>query len=288
MTWAVKEMENRYKEMEKHRVKKIQEYNELVAKGVIKVEVADEDNNLQRHDGGKMPYVVILIDEMADLMMVARKELESLVVRIAQMGRAAGIHLVLATQSPRKDVVTGLIKGNVPSTIAFQVKNYTESIISLGESGAEKLLGQGDMLMIDNSSEDKEPRRIQGAFATTEDVNRVTDYIRDQASPEYNDDVANQKVSIKGSLGTATGGAAQGGDVSEPILRDIMIYALEQGRLSNSDMMRRFAPMGFQKAGRYIDMLENAGVIGARNGNKPRDVLIGSIDEFDEIVANNL
>lgn len=291
LTWAVKEMEDRYKRLAKNGAKKITEYNAKVESGEIREAIVDEHGHEQRHDGVKMPYIVIVIDEMADLMMQAGKDLEALIVRIAQKGRAAGMHLVLATQSPRKDVVTGLIKANVPATIAFAVKDFRESQIALGGVGAEKLLGKGDMLMMTTDMMGK-ARRVQGAYASEPskgdlgDIERVTGFVREQAEPDYDDEVANQRVSIKGSLGTAGGGGGRSGaKLDDPLIRPIMEFALEQGRLSNSDVMRRFE-LGFQRAGRMIDNLEQAGMIGARNGNKPREVLISSIEEFDERIAD--
>jgi S-DNA-T family DNA segregation ATPase FtsK/SpoIIIE len=284
LSWAVKEMEKRYKEMAKYRVKNIGEYNAKIDAGEIKVEVPDEEGHEQRHDGGKMPYIVIVVDEMADLMMMAGKDLESLIVRAAQKGRAAGIHLVLATQRPEVKVITGLIKANIPGRIAFAVGSQIDSRVMLDMNGAEKLLGKGDMLFLTTEMMGK-PMRVQGAFASEPskndpgDIERVTNFLRDQAEPDYNEDVANQRVSIKGSMGTSSGGG--GGDLSDPLIRDIMEFALEQGRLSNSDIMRKFG-LGFQRAGRMIDNLEDAGMIGGRNGNKPREILISSIEEFDE------
>ena len=178
MKWAVNEMERRYTLMAEEKVKNITDYNDKMAKGG-KVTMTDKDGNEQKHDGGKMPYIVIIIDEMADLMMMAGKDLEMLIVRIAQKGRAAGIHLVLATQRPEVKVITGLIKANIPGRIAFAVGSAIDSRIMLDQGGAEKLLGKGDMLLLTTEMMGK-PRRIQGAWACDEDVAKVTDFLREQ------------------------------------------------------------------------------------------------------------
>jgi S-DNA-T family DNA segregation ATPase FtsK/SpoIIIE len=192
MKWAVDEMLRRYDSMAEAHVKNIIEYNEKMAKQKSVIE--DEDGNKQEQDGGKMPYIVIIIDEMADLMMAAGKDLESMIVRIAQMGRAAGIHMVLATQRPVVKVITGLIKGNVPSRIAFTVSSNADSRIILDQGGAEKLLGRGDMLM---SIMGDKPTRIQGAFASNDEVEKLTNFLREQRPPEYNNDVISQSVRLR-------------------------------------------------------------------------------------------
>ena len=209
MKWAVNEMERRYTLMAKEKVKKIDDYNVKMA---------------QSEDGGKMPFIVIIVDEMADLMMQAGKDLEALIVRIAQKGRAAGIHLVLATQSPKVQVITGLIKSNVPARITFKVTNFTESSVALGMSGAEKLLGMGDMIMLTTEMAGR-PRRIQSAYVDDPEIMGVTDFLREQRPPDYNDDVVAQPVQIKG-MGPAGGGAI--GDLGrrynpqDPVVRRLL------------------------------------------------------------------
>ena len=171
MKWAVGEMEKRYTLMSKERVKNIIDYNTKMAEQGGTVTIEDEDGNPQEHDHGKMPYIVIIVDEMADLMMTAGKELEMLIVRIAQKGRAAGIHLVLATQRPEVKVVTGLIKANIPGRIAFAVNNGVDSRVMLDQMGAEKLLGSGDMLFLTTEMMGK-PRRVQGAFVSDKEIGK--------------------------------------------------------------------------------------------------------------------
>ena len=272
MKWAVGEMERRYTLMAKEKVKNIADYNAKIAKS------ADAEN------GSKMPYIVIVIDEMADLMMMAGKDLEMLIVRIAQKGRAAGIHLVLATQRPEVKVITGLIKANIPGRIAFAVGSRIDSQIMLDQGGAEKLLGKGDMLLLTTEMMGK-PRRLQGAFASDEDIAKVTDFLREQRPPEYNDEVIAQPVAIKGMPGS--GGASDLGrryDPTDPIVRKAVEITLKQGKFSTASLQTWLGKGHGFVAGLAI-WLEEIGVIGPQNGNKPREVLISSMDEFDELAG---
>ena len=284
MKWAVNEMERRYSLMAEEKVKNIADYNKKMAKKGT-VTVADEDGNEQKHDGGKMPYIVVVVDEMADLMMMAGKDLEMLIVRIAQKGRAAGIHLVLATQRPEVKVITGLIKANIPGRIAFAVGSQMDSRIMLDMGGAEKLLGKGDMLMLTTEMMGK-PRRIQGAWASDEDINRLTDFLREQRAPEYNDEVISQAVQIKG-LGPSDGGSigdlGRKYDPNDPIVRKAVEITLSKGKFSTA-MLQTYLGKGHGFVSGLAIWLEEVGVIGPANGNKPRDVLISSMEEFDEVV----
>lgn len=270
MKWAVGEMERRYTLMAKEKVKNIADYNAKIAK-------SDDPEK-----GGKMPYIVIVIDEMADLMMMAGKDLEMLIVRIAQKGRAAGIHLVLATQRPEVKVITGLIKANIPGRIAFAVGSRIDSQIMLDQGGAEKLLGKGDMLLLTTEMMGK-PRRLQGAFASDQDIAKVTDYLRDQREPQYNDEVIAQPVAIKGMPGS--GGASDLGrryDPNDPTVRKAVEITLKQGKFSTASLQTWLGKGHGFVAGLAI-WLEEIGVIGPQNGNKPREVLITSMEEFDEL-----
>ncbi len=274
MKWAVGEMEKRYTLMSKERVKNIADYNAKMTEQGGTVEVPDEDGNIQKHDNGKMPYIVVIVDEMADLMMTAGKELEMLIVRIAQKGRAAGIHLVLATQRPEVKVVTGLIKANIPGRIAFAVNNGVDSRVMLDQMGAEKLLGSGDMLFLTTEMMGK-PRRVQGAFVSDKEIGKIADFLRQQAPPQYNDEVTSQSVSLPGMAGMG-GGGGEGGDIE----RQAAEIAIRAGRLSTS-LLQRQLHIGYGRAASIIDELEAKGVVGpATGGNKPRDVLITSIDEY--------
>ncbi|MBR3322679.1 DNA translocase FtsK 4TM domain-containing protein [Candidatus Saccharibacteria bacterium] len=275
MKWAVGEMEKRYTLMSKERVKNIIDYNTKMAEQGGKVTIEDEDGNPQEHDHGKMPYIVIIVDEMADLMMTAGKELEMLIVRIAQKGRAAGIHLVLATQRPEVKVVTGLIKANIPGRIAFAVNNGVDSRVMLDAMGAEKLLGSGDMLFLTTEMMGK-PRRVQGAFVSDKEIGKITDFLRQQAPPQYNDEVTSQAVSLPGMPGAGGSMGGGGGDVE----RQAAEIAIRAGKLSTS-LLQRQLHIGYGRAASIIDELEAKGVVGpATGGNKPRDVLITSIDEY--------
>ncbi len=282
MKWAVGEMERRYTLMAEEKVKNIGDYNEKMAKGGT-VSVADADGNEQKHDGGKMPYIVIVIDEMADLMMMAGKDLEMLIVRIAQKGRAAGIHLVLATQRPEVKVITGLIKANIPGRIAFAVGSQIDSRIMLDQGGAEKLLGKGDMLLLTTEMMGK-PRRIQGAWASDTDVEKVTDFLRMQRPPEYNNEVIAQAVSIKG-MGPSDGGSfgdlGRKYDPNDPVVRKAVEISLAKGKFSTA-MLQTYLGKGHGFVSGLAIWFEEIGVIGEANGNKPRDILISSMDEFDE------
>ena len=286
MKWAIKEMERRYTEMSKERVKNIVDYNKKMEKqGTVTKE--DENGNKQEHDGGKMPYIVIVIDEMADLMMMAGKDLEMLVVRIAQKGRAAGIHLVLATQRPEAKVITGLIKANIPGRIAFAVGSQIDSRIMIDQGGAEKLLGKGDMLLLTTEMMGK-PKRIQGAWASDEDVSKLTDFLREQRPPEYNDEVIAQPVQIKGmgpSAGGAIGDLGRTYDPNDPIVRKAVEISINKGKFSTA-MLQTYLGKGHGFVSGLAIWFEQIGVIGEANGNKPRDVLISSMEEFDKLASS--
>ena len=279
MEWAVKEMERRYTEMKNARVKNIIDYNAKMAQPGATVTVTDENDNEQKHDNGKMPYIVIIVDEMADLMMMAGKELENRIVRIAQKGRAAGIHLVLATQRPEVKVVTGLIKANIPGRIAFAVNNNTDSRVMLDMGGAEKLLGSGDMLFLTTEMMGK-PVRVQGAFVSDGEISAVTDFLRQQAPADYNPEVVSQSVAIGGkgsSIGMDFG--SSGGDTT----RQAAEIALREGKISTSLLQRRLH-VGYGRAAAIIDELVDKGVVSSESGggNRGRDVLISSMDEYPD------
>ncbi len=285
MKWAVNEMERRYSLMAEKKVKNIVDYNTKMSKQGT-VTVTDKDGNTQEHDGGKMPYIVIIIDEMADLMMMAGKDLEMLIVRVAQKGRAAGIHLVLATQRPEVKVITGLIKANIPGRIAFAVGSQIDSRIMIDQGGAEKLLGKGDMLMLTTEMMGK-PRRIQGAWASDDDVAKLTDFLREQRAPEYNDEVVAQPVQIKG-LGPVDGGAigdlGRKYDPNDPVVRKAVELSIQKGKFSTA-MLQTYLGKGHGFVSGLAIWFEEIGVIGPANGNKPRDVLVQSLEQFDELAG---
>ena len=279
MKWAVNEMERRYSQMAEEHVKNIEDYNAKIMNKPTAVK--DSDGNEQQQEGAKMPYIVVIIDEMADLMMQAGKDLEQPIVRIAQKGRAAGMHLVLATQRPVVKVITGLIKSNVPGRIAFAVNNNQDSRIMLDMGGAEKLLGAGDMLMLTTEMMGK-PRRIQGAFASDAEIEKLTNFLREQRAPEYNDEVISQAVGVGPSGGGSIGDLGRKYDPNDPIVRKAVELSIQKGKFSTA-MLQTYLGKGHGFVSGLAIWFEEIGIIGPANGNKPRDVLISSLDEFDEI-----
>ncbi len=275
LKWAVNEMERRYKLLAEHKVRDIKTYNELIHKGKKTITVQDDEGNEQQHENGAMPYIVIVIDELADLMMVAARDVEALIVRLAQKARAVGVHLVLATQRPSVDVITGLIKANVPARIAFTVASQIDSRTILDQVGAEKLLGQGDMLLLTPSM--SKPKRIQGAWVTDEEVMKITDHLRQQSPPQYNDEVVSQPVQLNGKGGVVMDFDTNR-DGQDDMYKDAVRVVVDSGKASASLLQRRLR-VGYARAARLIEEMEEAGIIGAADGARPRDVLISSLDD---------
>ena len=278
LKWAVNEMERRYKLLAGEKIRNIKEYNKRLQSRAKKIAIADENGNVQEHEDGSMPYIVIVVDEMSDLMMMAKKDVETLIVRLAQKSRAVGIHLVLATQRPSVNVITGLIKANVPARIAFTVATQVDSMTILGQSGAEKLLGQGDMLFYVTSM--SKPKRIQGAWVTDDEVNKIADHLRMQMAPQYNDEVVAQPVQLDGKGGVVMD-LSEGGDDK---FKDAVRVVVERRKASTSMLQTRLG-IGYQRAARIIEEMEERGIIGPQNGSKPRDVLISSPEELEELLA---
>ena len=291
LKWAVNEMEKRYTLMAEKKVKSISDYNAKILAESEEAEKAEKADEEEKPQEGKMPYIVVVVDEMADLMMMAGKDLEMLIVRIAQKGRAAGIHLVLATQRPEVKVITGLIKANVPGRIAFAVGSQIDSRIMLDQGGAEKLLGKGDMLMLTTEMMGK-PRRIQGAWAYEDDkgngdVKNLTDFLRAQRPPEYNPEVIAQPVQIKGmgpSDGGAIGDLGRKYDPNDPVVRKAVEISISKGKFSTA-MLQTYLGKGHGFVSGLAIWFEEIGVIGPQNGNKPRDMLIKSMEEFDQLAS---
>ncbi|AHB42277.1 cell division FtsK/SpoIIIE [Candidatus Saccharibacteria bacterium RAAC3_TM7_1] len=275
LKWAVNEMERRYRLLAEEKVRDIKSYNQKVQSGGAKISVQDDEGNAQEVDQGAMPYVVIVIDELADLMMVAARDVEALVVRLAQKARAVGIHLVLATQRPSVDVITGLIKANIPARIAFTVASQVDSRTILDQVGAEKLLGQGDMLM--KTAEMPKPRRLQGAWVMDDEVVKVTDHLRMQSAPQYNDEVVSQPVQLNGKGGVVMDFDHEGGD---DMYKDALRVVVDSGKASTSLLQRRLR-IGYARAARIIEEMEDQGVIGQADGSRPREVLISSLDDLN-------
>jgi len=211
-----------------------------------------------------MPYIVVVIDELADLMMTSGREVESAIVRIAQLARATGIHLVIATQRPSVDVITGTIKANFPGRIAFAVASQTDSRTILDMAGAEKLLGRGDMLF--STAETSKPRRLQGAFVSEDEIERVVKFLRQAGEPDYNYTITERE---------RTGTILDGTDEDEELLEDAIGEIVRAGKASTSMIQRRLK-VGYSRAARMMDILEEKGIIGPQDGAKPREVLIES------------
>ena len=276
LRWAVNEMERRYRVVSSEKVKEIKSYNKhaIVKNEKIKKEAIEgEEPKLLE----VMPYIVIVIDELADLMMAASKDVEAMIVRIAQKARAVGIHLVLATQKPVVSVVTGLIKGNVPSRIAFKVASNGDSRTILDRGGAEKLLGNGDMLFYMNGAPNL--KRVQGAWVTDEEVLRVTNFIRSQGPPQYNDEVISQPTQTPSSIG---GVVMNGGSSSTDETFETAVKLVIEARKASTSYLQRRLGIGYSRAAKLIDEMEDRGIVGPTNGSKPREVLISSYDEIGE------
>lgn len=255
LKWAVAEMERRYRTLADANKRNIGEYN-----------------NLKQEEG--MPYIVIVIDELADLMMMAARDVEALIVRIAQKARAVGIHLVLATQRPSVDVITGLIKANVPGRIAFTTQSQVDSRTIIDQVGAEKLLGQGDMLLL--TSDMPKPKRVQGAFISDPETNKVTDFIRMQRPPQYDDEIISQPVQLNGKGGIV---ADYGGQDADDDMYKEAIQAVIDGRKASTSLLQRRLRIGYGRAARLIETMEEQGIISSADGNRPREVLVSSVDE---------
>jgi len=273
LKWAVNEMERRYRLLAEAKMRDIKSYNQSLGRHGRKIAVADEEGPSDTADGA-MPYIVIVIDELADLMMVAARDVEALIVRLAQKARAVGIHLVLATQRPSVDVITGLIKANIPARIAFTVASQIDSRTILDQICAEKLLGQGDMLM--KTAEMPKPKRIQGAWVMDQEVMKITDHLRMQSAPQYNDEIVSQPVHLNGKGGVVMDYGGEGGD---DMYQDALRVVIESRKASTSLLQRRLR-IGYARAARIIEEMEEQGVIGAADGSRPREVLISSMDDL--------
>ena len=260
----VAEMERRYETFSETKTKNIESYNAYI----------DKWNEEHKADGvtkAKLPYIVVIIDELADLMMVSAKEVEDSILRITQKARAAGIHLIVATQRPSTDVITGLIKANIPSRISFAVGSGIDSRTILDQTGAEKLLGKGDMLFLPIGV--NSPTRIQGSFITDDEIKRIIDFTVEQQKAQYDEALMNLEATdhnVSNLSGQEFGDAANDED---PLYNDIVQFVIENQKASASLLQRRFK-LGYNRAARLIDLLEERGIIGPTNGSKPREVLV--------------
>ncbi|MDO4436718.1 MAG: DNA translocase FtsK [Coriobacteriaceae bacterium] len=263
LQWAVSEMERRLKVFERIGVRKISTFNEKQAAGAF-----------EQYDNppAKMPYLVIIIDELSDLMMVAGKDVEASIVRIAQLGRAAGIHLIVATQRPSSNVVTGLIKANITNRIAFNVATGIDSRVIIDQMGAEKLTGYGDMLF--SKVDWGKPKRIQGCFVSDDEINAVTEFVKEQGAPDYHEEILSAVAPAQ--MGATTSGGSfynEAPTEDDPLLWDAAQIVVDSQLGSTSGLQRRLK-VGYARAGRIMDMLEEKGIVGPPDGSKPREVLL--------------
>jgi len=259
LRWAVNEMIQRYNQFKKKGARELSRYNELMAAEGQK----------------KLPSILVIVDELADLMMVAPDDVEDSIVRIAQLGRAAGIHLVVATQRPSADVITGLIKANILTRIAFAVASSTDSRIILDTTGAEKLLGKGDMLF---SHSGGEPKRIQGALVTDTEVERIHQYFEANKGMGMFDESVSETIA-SGKVGGSDSGSS--GEFEDEMLPEAVEVFLATGQASISMLQRRLR-IGYNRAARLIDIMEQMGIVSGFEGSKPRKLLIGRA-QFEEL-----
>lgn len=255
LAWAVQEMENRYTMFASKGVRDLKGYNEAVE---------------QKGELGKLPHIVIIIDELADLMMVAKGDVEDAICRLAQKARAAGMHLVIATQRPSVDVITGLIKANIPSRIAFAVSSQVDSRTILDQVGAEKLLGKGDMLFFPTGA--PKPTRIQGSFISDKEVEKIVNFVKANGEASYNEDII-ESIEKANSTDKEIEEGSLDDDETDPLLAEAIEVVIETGQASTSFIQRKFK-VGYARAGRIIDQMEERGVISGYQGSKPREVLM--------------
>ncbi|MDD2730999.1 MAG: DNA translocase FtsK 4TM domain-containing protein [Candidatus Portnoybacteria bacterium] len=255
LRWAVSEMERRFDILSAEQTRDIISYNKKFVEGKLEE---------------PLPYIVIIIDELADLMASHGREVEAAIVRLAQMSRATGIHLILATQRPSVEVITGLIKANITARVAFQVASQVDSRTILDGSGAEKLLGNGDMLFL--SGDTAKPRRIQGAFSSDKEVKRVVEFLTKQIKPDYAEDI------IKGPAGQSTlwSGGGDGGNVDDDLYEQAKEVVIQSGKASASLLQRRLR-VGYARAARLLDIMEENGLVGPADGAKPREILMDTL-----------
>ena len=275
LNWAVNEMLNRYKRFAENNVRDLDSYNDLIERNPC---LTDKEGEVLE----KMPQIVIIIDELSDLMMAAPNEVEDYICRLAQMARAAGMHLVIATQRPSVDVITGIIKANIPSRIALAVSSQIDSRTILDMSGAEKLLGRGDMLFSPVGS--PKPIRVQGCYVTDREIEKVIDFIKNSQESKYDSKIAAEieKNAISDNSKGNDSGGAEGS--TDPMMNEAIKCVVEAGQASTSLLQRRLR-VGYARAGRLVDEMEQMGIVGPHEGSKPRQVLI-TYQQFMEMNMN--
>jgi S-DNA-T family DNA segregation ATPase FtsK/SpoIIIE len=268
--WAVKEMERRYELLSEKRVRNIAQYNQNIRK---EQKVSKEQPNPSASNGDDpsvktdlLPYIIIIIDELADLMMVTSKDVEFALTRLAQMARASGIHMILATQRPSVDVLTGIIKANFPTRLTFQVSSRTDSRTIIDSNGAEQLLGNGDMLFLPPGT--ARLQRIHGAFISEEEISQITEFLKSQKTPEYDTSVTEAPCEEKEQISD---------DDYDERYDDAVALVTKNGQASIS-MIQRHLRIGYNRAARIIEIMEKEGIVGPSDGAKPREVLVRNYD----------
>ncbi|MBW2011778.1 MAG: DNA translocase FtsK, partial [Deltaproteobacteria bacterium] len=256
--WAVREMERRYEILAEKKVRNIKQYNQKVGK---------ENKEDEENPPEKLPFIVIIIDELADLMMVSSRDVEVALTRLAQMARASGIHLVLATQRPSVDVLTGIIKANFPTRLSFQVSSKTDSRTIIDSNGAENLLGNGDMLFLPPGT--AKLQRIHGSFISDEELGEVIDFLKDQQQPEYVEEVTELHEEKKETLGDE--------DYDEKY--DEAVAFVTKTKQASISMIQRHFRIGYNRAARIVEVMEKEGIVGPSDGAKPREVLVQGYDD---------
>jgi S-DNA-T family DNA segregation ATPase FtsK/SpoIIIE len=277
LNWGVGEMERRYKLMSTLGVRNIASYNRKIAEAAASGERLTNPFSLTPDSPeplDRLPYIVVVIDELADLMMVVGKKIEELIARLAQKARASGVHLILATQRPSVDVITGLIKANIPTRLSFQVSSKIDSRTILDQSGAEALLGMGDMLYLPSGS--GMPIRVHGAFVSDDEVHRVVAYLKTQGPPNYVEGIL-EGGTLDGSDGDAPEAGAAGGE-SDPMYDQAVGIVLQHRRASIS-LVQRHLRIGYNRAARLLEQMEKSGLVSAMATNGNRDLLVPRRDE---------
>jgi S-DNA-T family DNA segregation ATPase FtsK/SpoIIIE len=271
LTWCIGEMERRYRVMSWLGVRNLSGFNHRIAEAEKRGEKLDDPNTLETGNPqplGRLPHIVVIIDELADLMMVVGKKVEELIARLAQKARAAGIHLIVATQRPSVDVITGLIKANIATRIAFQVSSRVDSRTILDQQGAETLLGQGDMLYLQPGT--GFPQRVHGAFVADHEVHKVVEYLKQQGVPDY----------VDGVLEAEEGGGAEGdllaGDAESDPLYDQAVEIVLRTRRPSISLVQRHLRIGYNRAARLLEQMEQAGLVSTMQSNGNREVLVPS------------